>query len=594
MAVTNLTGTKWQVKDSPTLSAIGQKSVNFTSNGDTFASLTINTNSIAYGATIVYQVQEEGKKCTTSNLGASDPSTVEFTKGVGFTTQGLGIEEITFNGDTFIKIPTMYRKVNSVSDNQITSFTIANSKIDNDYEPYSCFVDERGYILPYILIGKYWNTSANSCVSTTNSVSPARVTTAVGRTNARARGAGYQLFDWQMKKLWQDLMICLKENIDINAGTAWTYDELGIYWNTDAQSYGWIDGVIGSSGTWYFCMKPSKYASLTNITDTIPSDYVSVSYAQPTSSAMEIKALGYDANHSFFNFPSDVVSNSNYNTYYCDGYWYAADSHPIVARVGGAASYGAFMTVSNDAWTNTNGVRLCYRPKYMPTPKSSLQNYTWEEIKLLADALADNYISTSDLASTYNIALGDSKTATINGETHSYRIIGMNHDVDVYGNTIGMTFEQVDQMTSAYQMKSTMSSTDNWQNSDLASTLNAFSIDADLAAVITPAKKTCAKNVSGGTPTYSYTEPLWIESETEVQGTQTITIDNTVEGSRYEFYVNGGSAIKQRGGENKPWWTRSPMSYDPTGSYFVMTRSDGNANANKATTLYGLVPCFCI
>ena len=55
MAVTNLTNTKWRIKDSPTLSAIGQKLVNFTSNGDTFTSLTITNNGITYGSTAVYE-----------------------------------------------------------------------------------------------------------------------------------------------------------------------------------------------------------------------------------------------------------------------------------------------------------------------------------------------------------------------------------------------------------------------------------------------------------------------------------------------------------------------------------------------------------
>lgn len=296
---------------------------------------------------------------TVAGLGNQDPTTVTFTKDAGFTKAGLGIEEITLDGDTFVKIPKMYRKVNSVSDNQITSFTIANTKVDNDYQPYSCFIDENGNELPYILIGKYWNTQADGCVSTTEATATG-VTTAVGRTNAQNRGTGYQLFDWQMQKLWQDLIICFKETVNTNTGTDWTYDELGIYWTT---SSGWIDGVMGSSGTWKFCTKPSKYASLASESDPVPSDYVSAGYAQPTTSSQEIQKLGYDSNNPFFNFPSAVTSNSSYNTYYCDGYYYNSGNRPVGSNMGRAsASYGAFGCYASFGWSRTDGVRLCYRP----------------------------------------------------------------------------------------------------------------------------------------------------------------------------------------------------------------------------------------
>lgn len=300
-----------------------------------------------------------GVACTVSNLGSSNPSSVTFVKNGEFTKAGLGIEEVTLGTDVFVKIPTMYRKVNTVVDNQITSFTIANAKADNDFVPYSCFIDENGNELPYILIGKYWNTQANGCVSTTEAAAT-NVTTAVGRANAKARGTGYQLFDWQMQKLWQDLIICFKETVNTNSGTAWTYDELGIYW---ATSGGWIDGVMGSSRTWKLCTKPSKYASLASESNPVPNDYVSAGYSQPTSDSMEIQKLGYDSNNPFFSFPSAVTSNSSYDTYYCDSYYYNSGNRPVFSLVGYAsAAYGAFYCAASSGWSTTLGVRLCYRP----------------------------------------------------------------------------------------------------------------------------------------------------------------------------------------------------------------------------------------
>jgi len=303
-----------------------------------------------------------GIKCTVAGLGSEDPSDVTFTKDADFTVAGLGIEQVTVGTDVFIKIPTMYRKVESVSDNQITSFTIANAKIDNSYQPYSCFVDENNNLMPYILIGKYWNTTYSGCISTTEA-DAAEVSLGSGRNYAMAKGTGYQIFDWQMQKLWQDLIICFKMTINTNPGVTWGYDEMGIYWTT---SRGWIDGVMGSGGVWNFCTAPTKYASLGSHSDPVPADYVSAGYPQPISSSeysQEISKLGYDSDCPFFNFPTTVVENSNFDTYYCDGYLYRSGNRPVYSIVGYAGlSNGAFICVTNWVWTGSEGVRLCYRP----------------------------------------------------------------------------------------------------------------------------------------------------------------------------------------------------------------------------------------
>lgn len=298
-------------------------------------------------------------KCTVANLGSSSPSSVSFTKDSGFTKTGLGIEDVTVAGDTFVKIPTMYRKINAISSNQITSFTIANGQLDNTYEPYSCFIDENNNLLPYVLIGKYWNTTETGCVSTTEG-SAAKVITSVGRGSATSRGTGYQMFDWQLYQVWRDLIICFKETVNTNSGSGIPYDEIGIYW--DAND-GWIDGVIGANGAWKTCAKPSKYASLSNTTDSIPSDYVSIGYSQPTTDG-EIQKLGYDSNNPFFNFPNAVISNNNYNTYYCDIYYVNPDNRPVFIRCGAPnASYGVFACDVSGNWSTLKmGVRLCYRP----------------------------------------------------------------------------------------------------------------------------------------------------------------------------------------------------------------------------------------
>ena len=295
---------------------------------------------------------------TVSGLGSSNPSNVTFTKDAAFTTSGLGIEEVTMAGDTFIKIPTMYRKVNTVESNQITSYTISNLKLDSSYLPYPVFVaEDETTILPYVLVGKYWNTSSSSMVSTTATTSAAQMTVGNARTYARNRGTGYQQYDWMFWKLWQDLETCLSGTININSGSGLTYDALGIYWSTSGFL---IDGFTSNSAAITVSNNPTQYVDQATMSST---GYYSVSYNLPTAPGAEIKSLGYDVNYPFVNVASSTANNGSYNTYYCDMYSYSSGSHPLFSNVGiASANRGAFCSDVGIDWSYTASVRLCYRP----------------------------------------------------------------------------------------------------------------------------------------------------------------------------------------------------------------------------------------
>ena len=307
-----------------------------------------------FSNSVSYTVTPPQWSCVVAGLGSENPSSVTFTHTGTMPT----FEEVTVNSNVFIKIPKMYRKVLATSDNQITSFEIANYKKDNSFVPYPCFVKEDGTTeMDYVLIGKYFTNSNNVM----NSVDTNTVTQSInnGRTNARALGSGYQLYDWQMHKLWQDLIICKKQTINTNSGSGIgtnNYDDFGIYWGTSAS---WIDGVMGiyDSGYWMFSYKPSEYES-----DSIPNTYIQASYSQPTTGYTEIKKLGYDSSNPFFNYPSDIVFNSNYDTYYCD-YYFKGSSKTVFCYVGHlSAAAGAFYCYITSGSVNNQGARLCYRP----------------------------------------------------------------------------------------------------------------------------------------------------------------------------------------------------------------------------------------
>ena len=294
-------------------------------------------------------------KASVSNLGAQDPNTVVFNTPADSVPKPWS--EVEFNGDVFIKFPKMYKKIVTVTDNQITAFEIANVKLDDDYKLYPCFIDENSNELDYILVGKYMSKSSTTCNSVASG-SVANQTLSNGRTRARARGTGYQLMDWRIQRLWQDLLICAMKTVNTNSGSGITTDALGLYWGSDGQ---WIDGFCHIDSSWVYSNTPSKYIDSPTA---LSEGYAAISgYTAPTTSSVEIKKLGYDSAQPFFNYPSEVVSNSSYNTYYCDGYWYSAGNKPVNAFVGGAYSTdGAFDCNGRNAWSGSYGVRLCYRP----------------------------------------------------------------------------------------------------------------------------------------------------------------------------------------------------------------------------------------
>lgn len=289
---------------------------------------------------------------TVSGLGNSDPSTVTFT------TSGAEFDwtfpEVTdANNNVFIKIPTMYRKVETAVDSQITSFSISDQQADNTYEPYPCFVDGNS-VLPYVLIGKYCCSS--SFVANSVNATYATQTLSTGRKNARALGTGYQLYDWQLQKLFVDLALMKSQKVNFQVGSTTISEYLGI---AHLENAIWIDGICQNSGTWYACNDPTKYASNPSSSQ---DGYSSLSYGAPTASN-EIKALGYDSNNPFVNFPSAVVSNSRMDTYYCDRYYYSSGIRPVASDVGKASVHrGLWCCAATYDWSYPLGVRLCYRP----------------------------------------------------------------------------------------------------------------------------------------------------------------------------------------------------------------------------------------
>lgn len=274
-------------------------------------------------------------------------------------------------GNHFIRIPTIYRKVLASSDGQITSFALATSKLDNDYEPYPVFVDEtnNNAILPYVLYGQYDVSNTN----TANSINatPANMGIGSGRILCRNRGTGYQQFDWKFQKLFTDLGWLISRYVNINQG-ANIYVIMGI---AHQQNTIFVDGIIKGSSedptAWYVCNTEANYQNAGGGTSTsssvaeatiLANGYTKLSYASP-SAAKYIAKLGYDTANPFINYPTDSQNSASNSTYYCDNFTYGSGARPVHHCVGGSSNpYGWFYCSCNSDWSYWGFVRLCYRP----------------------------------------------------------------------------------------------------------------------------------------------------------------------------------------------------------------------------------------
>lgn len=301
-----------------------------------FKCISLQESSVIYTATV-------------TGLGNSDPSTVTFEVDSGFPTSFK--EWTDSNGNIFVKIPTMYRKINTVSGSQITSFTIATAKVDDTYEPYPVFVEPDGTIMDYVCIGKYCMSSSATASSTTSS--SVNMTMGTARTLARAVGYGYQQYDWQFQKLFVDLALVISQKVNFQDGSSTISSYLGIH---NMNETIWVDGVVKIGTTWCISYNPAKYIDrATSITD----GYV-VGGDAPNANGYIMK-LDYHVNHTFFGYPRKVGGSGT--TYFCDYFYYVSGGCPICTLVGYPdKSYGLWFCRAHLAWTDQRCARLCYRP----------------------------------------------------------------------------------------------------------------------------------------------------------------------------------------------------------------------------------------
>lgn len=256
--------------------------------------------------------------------------------------------------------------------------------------------------------------------------------------------------------------------------------------------------------------------------------------------------------------------------------------------------------------------------KKLPPVGKALNDYTWEEIRLISDAgLASEYFS-----------VGDRKAVTLNGTvgslslsgTYYCYIIGINHNAVIEGtNRIHFQFGFSDLSEGAqlafvdggyenYQttgfwfcMNNVRDNAGGWKSSRMRTFIcPAFenAMPSELQNVLKSVTK-FSDNIGGGTDTASFvtatSETVFLLSEYEVFGKRTIA--NSAEQeyqAQYAWYSTGntkGRYCHNATSISAIWWLRS--TYALASSFFcAVSASDGGGLF--ANTSLGFAPAFCV
>ena len=353
-------------------------------------------NKITYNGTVVFE-KTTAQIWGVSGLGNSNPTLTRTYDNVGkyfmenmntgeimtgFYTE-FNFETVVQNGNTMIKIPTFYKRFDTITNGQITAFSISKSKVNDDFKPYPCFVKQDGTVMDYILVSKGKATGTSSKATCVSGESPLTgLTRAQMRAAARANGTGWQQFDWMVLQLLRDLFCVVfattnAQQIFLGRTTGFANAAtVGGTWNISTpcgwnvstmqnRFFGiedifgnvndWCDGVAFDSSTIYTTTSPSLFSEST--TNMIQSGTV------PANNGY-ITKLSYINAQPFFNYASVATQGSN-DTHYCD-FTYNASS-PDILFVGGywndTTLVGLWRLSSISTTTNNGfGGRLVYRP----------------------------------------------------------------------------------------------------------------------------------------------------------------------------------------------------------------------------------------
>ena len=254
----------------------------------------------------------------------------------------------------------------------------------------------------------------------------------------------------------------------------------------------------------------------------------------------------------------------------------------------------------------------------LPPKGKTLNDYTWEEIRLISDAgKASEYFSVGDRKA---VALnGTVGRLSLNGTYYCY-IIGIDHNSAKEGaNCIhfqfgytaasgGVHIAFIDSVynryssSSCFNMNDRPSNSSGWANSRMRTTIiPTFKtcLPSELQAVLKTVTK-YSDNTGDGSNTASYmtatTDDIFLLSEFEVFGTRRYA--NSSEKNyqaQYAYYSADNSKIRYRHSSTRStahWWLRSVCASNNNAFCYVNT--SGSISRIGADHSYGFAPAFCV
>lgn len=299
-----------------------------------------------------------------------------------------GIRRETLStGDVMVKIPKFWFR--RYREGYVEYIKIADKPTDG-FKLHKAF-DRPGGEVDYIYVGAYKTSSNNKSVS---SASPqGSQTRATFRSNAKAKGAGWSLWDVAVLSAIQMLMLvefatnnvqaaigrgyCDGNSAAIKTGTcdsvpnltgipAGTDGKVDVVWRGIEGLWGnifeWVDGVNWNNGTYYVCNDPSMYV------DDTAMDYTALSFKGSTRwSSSYITEEGLDIGDNEHAMLPAAAGSGSESTYDCDACW--SSTGWMVFAHGGSWLAGsrcglftAYLALTSSHSSGDFGSRLLYIP----------------------------------------------------------------------------------------------------------------------------------------------------------------------------------------------------------------------------------------
>lgn len=295
------------------------------------------------------------------------------------------------NDNVFVKIPKFYSKYTDNGDGTV-KLQISNSKLDGFS---TLFIDGAGEEIDYVLVGAYEATGSSAQIYSKKGDFPlTKLTIDQFRTASRANGEGYQLYDYLILSIVNQLFTVEFATTDSQSifygyasdryagavvvgqtgesefpsvifdGGVFKYRGIENIWG---NKFKFVDGITFDGVNIYLSTNPEKYvAGNENRNDS----YELLSIGRPIDSGVSW-GLSVDNSNNALAFinSSGFINDSTIPYHLADYYYVDSDLSGEVLRVGGPVGYtsraGAWCFYgeikSTYAGTDTT-TRLCYKP----------------------------------------------------------------------------------------------------------------------------------------------------------------------------------------------------------------------------------------